>query len=75
MINSCQINRSDLFTIENKNHFLLLPNATFLVEMLTAVGKVSACISFGKTLLFNDFYTWQGHYVPLPKEAVRASWA
>lgn len=71
MINSCQINRSDLSTIENKKHFLLLPNATFLVGTLTAVGKVSACLSFGKTLLFNDFYAMS----LLPKEAVRASWA
>lgn len=29
-----------------------------------ALGKVSARLSFGEALLFNDCYTWQGHPVP-----------
>lgn len=59
-----QINIPDLFAIEKKIHFLPLSNARFLVEMLMALEKVSACLSFRQTLLFNDGYTWQDHHIP-----------
>lgn len=39
----------DLSTAEKKICFLPLSDARFLVEMLTAMGKVSTCFSFRET--------------------------